>query len=166
MDTRALLRYVLSPWVLGGAFLIGVGLLCGSLLFLGATRPGYDAAAPATAIVNVIPLPTATSTAAPPTPSPEIAPTSPVPPGPGSGDISIGAFVQVAGTGGDGVRLRQEPGLNGEVRFLGLESEVFLVNNGPQQADGYTWWFLVAPYDEGVQGWAVSNYLVLVQNPD
>ena len=166
MDTRALLRYVFSPWVLGGAFLIGVSLLCGSLLFLGATRPGQDAAVPATAIVNVSPLPTATSTVAPPTPSPEITPTSPVPPGPGSGDISIGAFVQVAGTGGDGVRLRLEPGLNGEVRFLGLESEVFLVNNGPQQADGYTWWFLVAPYDESVQGWAVSNYLVLVQNPD
>lgn len=166
MDTRALLRYVLSPWVVGGAVLIGVSLLCGTILFLGATRPGQDTAAPATAIVHVIPLPSPTPTVTTPTPSPENTPISPVPPGVGSGDISIGAFVQVSGTGGDGVRLRLEPGLNGEVRFLGLESEVFQVKDGPRQSDSYIWWFLVAPYDESVQGWAVANFLVLVQNPD
>jgi len=61
--------------------------------------------------------------------------------------------------------LRSEPGLKGTVRFLGLEAEVFQVYDGPQQADGYTWWFLVAPYDANVQGWAVANYLNVVQNP-
>ena len=166
MDTRALLRYILHPWVVGGAVVIGVSLLCGSILFLGVTRPGGDTAPPATAIMHVIPLPSPTPTAPTSTPSPDVTPTSPISPGVGSGDISIGAFVQVAGTGGDGVRLRLEPGLNGEVRFLGLESEVFHVKDGPQQADGYTWWFLVAPYDESVQGWAVANFLLLVQNPD
>jgi hypothetical protein len=51
------------------------------------------------------------------------------------------------------------------VRFLGLEAEVFQVSDGPRQVDGYTWWFLVAPYDASVQGWAVANYLAVVQNP-
>jgi hypothetical protein len=165
MDTRALLRYVFSPGVVGGAVLLGVSLLCGLVLLLLVTRPGPDSTAPATAVVHVIPLPSATPVIPTPTPSPEQSPTSPVPAGPGSGNLSIGAFVQVTGTWGDGLRLRAEPGLNGEVRFLGLESEVFQVRDGPRQVDDFTWWFLVAPYDESVQGWAVANYLVLVQNP-
>jgi hypothetical protein len=88
-----------------------------------------------------------------------------VPLPPASEAISIGALVQVSGTGGDGLRLRAEPGLNSQVLFLGLESEVFQVSDGPRQADGYTWWLLVAPYDPTLSGWAVANYLVVVQSP-
>jgi hypothetical protein len=84
---------------------------------------------------------------------------------PAAGDIVIGDYVQVTGTGGDGVRLRSDPGLNGTILFLGLEAEVFQVSDGPRQVDGYTWWFLVAPYDNSVRGWAVANYLAEVQNP-
>jgi hypothetical protein len=79
--------------------------------------------------------------------------------------VAKGGFVQVIGTGGDGLRLRSEPGLNGEIRYLGLESEIFRVDDGPTMLDGYTWWLLVAPYDETVRGWAVSNYLKSVPNP-
>jgi hypothetical protein len=79
--------------------------------------------------------------------------------------IAIGAHVQIQGTGGDGLRLRSEPGLNGEILLLGSESEVFRVADGPVDTDGYTWWHLVGPFDETRQGWAVSNYLVVVQNP-
>ena len=165
MDVRVLLRYVLSPWVVGGAILLGVSLLCGSILALLATRPSPGSALPATAIVQVIPLPSATPTVATATLSADLTPTSPVPPGTGSGNITVGAYVQVTGTGGDGLRMRSEPGLNGVVRFLGLESEVFQVKDGPRQADGYTWWFLVAPYDASIQGWAVANYLVEAQSP-
>jgi hypothetical protein len=77
----------------------------------------------------------------------------------------VGAYVQITGTGGDGLRLRADPGLEGEVRFLALESEIFQVTDGPRQEGDYTWWFLVAPYDDKVKGWAVANYLTIVQNP-
>jgi hypothetical protein len=77
----------------------------------------------------------------------------------------VGAYVQITGTGGDGLRLRADPGLDGEVRFLALESEMFQVMDGPRQEGDYSWWFLVAPYDEKVKGWAVANYLTIVQNP-
>jgi hypothetical protein len=163
MDSKALVRYILSPWVIGGAIFIGVSMLCASIVMLQATRSERGSFPAATAIVHVIPLPSATPTPLPPTPTPEAAPTQPVPAA--SGNIVVGAFVQVTGTGGDGVRLRAEPGLNGTVRFLGLEAEVFQVSDGPRQVDGYTWWFLVAPYDASVQGWAVANYLAVVQNP-
>ncbi len=163
MDSRAILRYILSPWVVGGAIVIGVSLLCLAMVLLTAARPERGAFPTTTAIVQVIPLPSSTPTLPPPTPSPELTPTLPVPPA--SGNISVGAFVQVTGTGGDGLRLRSDPGLNGVIRFLGLEAEVFQVSDGPQQMDGYTWWYLVAPYDASVRGWAVANYLVEVQNP-
>jgi hypothetical protein len=77
----------------------------------------------------------------------------------------VDGYVQITGTGGDGLRLRTEAGLGSEVRFLGLEDEVFLIQDGPQNADGYVWWYLVAPFDETRRGWAVSNFLQVVQNP-
>ena len=86
-------------------------------------------------------------------------------PFPPAGVIATGAYVQITGTGGDGLRLRTEPGLNADVRILGAEAEVFLVQDGPRQVDGYTWWYLVGPYDSTRRGWAVSNYLAVVQNP-
>lgn len=90
-------------------------------------------------------------------------PTPPLPSAPGQ--FSIGALVQVFGTGGDGLRLRSQPGLDAEIEFLGLENEVFEINEGPVEADGYQWWYLSNPYDASKVGWAVANYLRSVQQP-
>jgi hypothetical protein len=79
--------------------------------------------------------------------------------------IGIGAFVQVSGTDGDGLRLRQGPGLGYEMQFLGLDGELFQVTDGPEEADGYTWWFVVGSYDETRQGWAAADFLSLVPAP-
>ncbi|RCK75504.1 MAG: hypothetical protein ANABAC_0795 [Anaerolineae bacterium] len=78
--------------------------------------------------------------------------------------IQLGDSVQIYGTQGDGLRLRAKPGLEGEILFLAYEGEIFVVKDGPQQASGYIWWFLVAPYDENVKGWAVENYLKALEN--
>jgi hypothetical protein len=115
--------------------------------------------------LNVIPAPTATVPAPTMTVPPQLTPTSLVPPSPPPGVIAVGAYVQISGTGGDGLRLRTEPGLDNEVRILGSESEVFQVEDGPKDIDGYTWWYLVGPYDSSRRGWAVSNYLSVVQSP-
>lgn len=63
------------------------------------------------------------------------------------------------------MRLRTEPGLDGEIRVLGEEAEVFVVKDGPNEVDGFTWWFLESPSSRSRRGWAVANYLALVQNP-
>lgn len=164
MDWRAILRYLLNPWVIAAMGVLGVILFCASLVVLWVTRPAPSVPAPATAVLQVISLPTATPVLPTPTPPAEPTATSPVPPPP-PGEISIGAYVQVTGTGGDGLRMRGDPGLSGTVLFLGLESEVFQVKDGPRQLDDYTWWLLEAPYDTSVRGWAVSNYLKVVQEP-
>ncbi len=44
--------------------------------------------------------------------------------------------------------------------LLGTEAEVFKVEDGPMEADGYTWWYLVGPFDPDRKGWGVADYLV------
>lgn len=158
-------RYI-NFWVMVGAAAVALALLCVLIVSLWVIRPENGRETQSTAVLHVIPY--LSPTPVPVTPSP--AATEPIsedgiPPAPPPGDITLEAYVQVSGTGGEGLRLRADAGLQGEVKFLGLESEIFLVEDGPMQVDGYTWWFLVAPYDESVQGWAVSNYLVVAQNP-
>ena len=77
----------------------------------------------------------------------------------------VGAYVQVTGTGGDGLRLRDQPGLNGNVLLVASEAEVFRLEDGPVEMDGYTWWSLIGPFDETRRGWGVANYLEIIQNP-
>ncbi len=145
-----------------GAIIIGLGLLFFVLFLLNLTRPPRTPVGLVTAILAVIPAPT--ETPVPPTPEP-VTPTAipDVPPDPGG--IAIGTYVQVSGTGGDGLRVREGPGLGYEPQFVGLESEIFQTIAGPQEVDGYIWWHLAAPYDESINGWAVSNYLEVVDAP-
>jgi hypothetical protein len=84
---------------------------------------------------------------------------------PPSGDIVIGDYVQVSGTGGDGLRLHNSAGVSSEVRYIAIEAEVFIVKDGPIDVDGYLWWLLQDPYTDNAVGWGVGNYLVIVQNP-
>ena len=71
----------------------------------------------------------------------------------------MGELVEISGTGADGLRLRDAPSLAARILFLGLESEVFEVVQGPVVADGFSWWQLANPYDPDKQGWAVDSFL-------
>lgn len=165
MDFRDLSRWVLDPWVLLGAIGFGFLVLVAGLILLFVTRPPAAPPGISTAVITVISVPTATNIPPTATPASPETPTPSALPLPPPGDVSKGAFVQIVGTGGDGLRLRTEPGLDSEVRVLGAETEVFVVTDGPSQVDGYDWWYLESPSDRSRRGWAVSNYLSVVQNP-
>ena len=149
---------VFNVWTVLGA-LLAAGCLIGlTLMSIGWTSVRQ---APPQGFVpadlTIIPPSTATS---PPTATPLPSGTStPI------GQIGIGAYVQITGTEGAGLRMRREPGQAAETVFVGEESEIFEVKDGPQQADGYTWWYLVAPYDETRVGWAAADYLAGVPAP-
>ena len=72
---------------------------------------------------------------------------------------TIGELVEIYGTEGDGLRLRNAPGLDSTINILALENEVFEVRGGPEEVDGYVWWFLINPYDSTIQGWSVGNFI-------
>ncbi len=165
MEFRKIVGFFTDPWLVFGALGFGVALLAATLLLLSWTRAPQTPAAGSSALITVIAVPTPT----------EILPTSPPTatepaaatdlPNPPEGDIAIDAYVQVTGTGGGGLRLREGPGLDRTVRILGAEEEIFLVLDGPQQVDSYSWWYLEGPLDASRHGWAVSNFLRVVQNP-
>ena len=158
-----MLRWVINRvniWVIivsaliAGALIVLFGLL---VLFL----PIPTAQSPDTqAALVVIPAPSPTLT--PTHPVETLTPTRP----PSVGGISIGSYVQISGTEGEGLRLRSGPGTSNPPRLLGMDAEVFKVVDGPKMADDYTWWYLEAPYDPGRSGWAASKYLRVVNAPD
>lgn len=142
---------VLITLVIGAAVIAGVLLL----------RPAQvELTREATAVLTIVPAPTSTiggqmSLFATPTATqPALSITI--------DGIRVGLFVQIFGTGGDGLRLRREPGTNTDILFLGYESEVFKVVDGPKEADGFMWWYLTAPYDEKRSGWAASRFLRVI----
>jgi hypothetical protein len=150
---------LLNLWTILGALAVAGCLVLVTLIAIGWTRSrspetqGFVPAdltiiAPPTATVN----PTATST-----------PSGTVTPPPGQ--IGVGGYVQITGTEGQGLRIRSAPGLNSDTVFRGDESETFQVKDGPQTADGYTWWYLVAPYDSTRAGWAAADFLTVVPSP-
>ena len=158
------LRAVFSPWIIVGAIAIGLALVAGAFALLEYTRPVPAPPGPPTAEMAVIPAPTPT------VPIPTLPPASPtptmdVPPAPIPGVLSPGAIVQIIGTGGEGLNLRAIPGLESNIQYLGLESEVFTIVEGPVEKDGLVWWRLVGFYDETRSGWGASNFLEIVQVP-
>lgn len=145
-----------------GAIGFAVGFIIITLIVIGVTSPRLSPDVGfAPADLTVIPAPTHTpNVTAVPTIDPSL-----ITPTPAPDTISIGGYVQISGTEGEGLRIRSTPGLNGDTVFFGGESEVFIVRDGSQEADGYTWWYLVAPYDEARAGWAAADFLAVVPSP-
>ena len=156
-------RSIFSPWVIGGAILIALLLIVSTIGLLWLSRPVPAPGGAATAVLNVIRVPTSTPIPFVSTEDIEPLPTQTVQ-SDSSGEVRIGSTVRVIGTSGAGLRFRQQPGLSQGVRFLAKEEEEFVVKDGPQQIDGYTWWYLVNPEDETRWGWAVTDYLEATGN--
>jgi hypothetical protein len=155
------LRPFLTRTVIFGALGIAGILLIITLIVIGWTSPRFSPDVGfAPADLTMIPAPTHTPAATiPPTFDPNAAPEF------DPDTINVSGYVQISGTGNDGLRIRSAPGLNTETNFRGEESEVFLVKDGPQEADGYTWWYVVASYDETRAGWAAADFLAVVPSP-
>lgn len=159
MKLNNLRRYATRDVLLAG---LGLGVLfsvaAGLALFAYVPAPAPEAPQ---AALTWIPGPT--NTPVPPSPTPP--PTSTATPTLGpleAGQLGIGSFVQIVGTQGAGLNIRSQPGLSTEIQFLGYDAEVFEVREGPIEADGLTWWYLVTPVDASRAGWAAADYLSVV----
>lgn len=149
----------LNIWVFLVALVIAAALVGLAWFLVYSLPPPVQQTANPQAALTVIVAPT-------PTPSPTPVIFTPTPTNPPSvGGIAIGNFVQISGTDGQGLRIRSGPGTANPARFLGMDSEVFQVKDGPEMSDDFTWWFLEAPYDPNRSGWAASLYLEVVTAP-
>ena len=159
------MKRILNFKVLIAMLVIASMLLCGSLIYILLTRPAAASSpdlAAATSALAITPAPTSTPRPLPPTLTP-LPPTAMPSPTPAPGQIAVDVYVQPS-TGGAGLRVHTEPSLSADF-FSAFDSEVFLVAKGPEQADGYTWWYLTASYDSSRAGWAVQDYLTVITSP-
>ncbi|MCS6992356.1 MAG: hypothetical protein N2117_09635 [Anaerolineales bacterium] len=155
-------RSALTPRAFAGAILIALLLLALTFAWMSWSAPPPPDPAGMMAAMTLIPAPTGTPlpqipTVDPyaPTPTPTLAP----------GQLTTGMYVQIVGTGGVGLNIRSAPGLDASPRFMGFDTEVFLIQDGPRERDGYTWWYIVSNYDDGRAGWAASNFLEAMPSP-
>jgi hypothetical protein len=68
----------------------------------------------------------------------------------------------VTNTGGDGLRVRIESGLDSTPLFLATEGELFNIIGGPSLIDNHVWWEIESTVDKSRTGWAVQDYLQVV----
>ncbi|MCE5192541.1 hypothetical protein LLF88_01135 [bacterium] len=71
--------------------------------------------------------------------------------------LSIGAAVEVTGTGGDGVNVRSSPGTSEAIVGVEKEGASGIVLEGPTSASGFIWWRV--QWKDGLMGWSVDTYL-------
>jgi hypothetical protein len=157
------LKSFINPITLATTAILLVGLIIAGLaaIFLGRSQsPKIGATPQLTKIAAPTQTPENTPAAATPTPTATSIFFLP------DGVIGVGAYVQVTGTNGAGLRMRAEPGLAGTVNFTALDAEVFLVIDGPVDADGYTWWYLEAPYDKTRNGWSAGDFLTPIEEEE
>jgi hypothetical protein len=134
-------RYLRRPGISGSgwrrgqlALVVLVLIAVGSGAFMVLRARSQPSAAPATA--RTVPTVRIAATAIARTPSfPTITPS--VPPEP---VLAIGGSALIANTEGRPLRGRQDPGLESPVRASFKEGEQVTIQDGPVQADGYTWW--------------------------
>ncbi len=159
-------RLTLPPWLLlTGAVVIAVLLCVALVLIVKAFRAGRDATPTAeiTAAPGVVPTSTAISVIVATdvvTPTRTIELPGLVTPSPVVfTEIAPGAQVVVNGTLGQGLNLRASYSTSARLVGSAKDGNVLTVLEGPQEADGYTWWKVKTA--EGKEGWAAGKFLVL-----
>jgi len=152
---------VINGWVVLGSAITFAILLAIWAMVLWYFHPADDSIQPAKAVVTVIVGPTMTPIVTP-SPTGENA-------GQGTDNLqsglSVGTYVQISGTESAGLRLRIAAGIGSKTQFVALEGEVFEITAGPQEQDGYTWWYLVSPYDSSRSGWGASSFMAVISSP-
>jgi hypothetical protein len=109
--------------------------------------PIWPTVTPMGALATDVPEPTPEPTA-----GPTAEPTQPT-------AVGVGARVEVAGTAGQQLRVRQEPGLNTVTLKFVPDGTKFVVVGGPEQASGLTWWKV--DDQAGTVGWVAADYIRL-----
>ncbi len=150
------IKQMWNAWVGVGAVLFAV-LICGLIFIivwvLTPSPTGADVAAKA--VVTRLPAPTFT-------PVSEVTATPSVDENMLDG-IGFGMMVEIFDTGGAGLRFRAEPGIDANIQFVASDQEVFRVEGGPVEEDGFVWWYLISDTVNDRRGWAVASYLQRVE---
>lgn len=143
------------------AALLSLALLAGVTVLRGQPRAVVPVVEPTAAPTQPLPTPTGFGD---PTPTTVVTP-SPSPEPPPTDRLAIGGYAQVANTP-NGLRVRAEPSTS-SARVTSLaQGVVARIVEGPQEADGITWWKLEGTNaGEPFTGWCAGQFLVPAPPP-
>ena len=89
----------------------------------------------------------------------EITPSTPIP-----GVFTVGVKVEISGTGGDGLRMREGPGTDSQVLYLAREGEDCIILEGPRIDENLIWWKIQSLEEETKTGWSVQTYMITINS--
>lgn len=141
-------RTNIYQWGCLAALISGIALIVAGGIWLFTKPPASPSGAIPTAIVQTVTLTL-----------PSVSMPSPTPPATSLDGIGIGVRVQVVGTGTVGLSIRSDASTTAERRSIAEEGAIFLVTDGPKEADGLLWWFIKDEVDPNTVGWAAADYL-------
>jgi hypothetical protein len=146
--------------VLSNKGVTSTGLASPTPIFVVITNtPTLGASAPEEALEE---SPTSTPGVSETTPTEETPPTeATADENPGS-PIQIGERIVINGTEGAGLAVRQGPGLEYTYFFVANDGESYTVEDGPRVMDDYIWWYIVDPEDRDRSGWAVEDFMEVI----
>ncbi len=72
------------------------------------------------------------------------------------GNVGIGGRYTVYGAGSRGLNLRAAPGTGGQLLTTLVQGRDVTIMDGPVQADGFTWWYVVTTYSNEA-GWVAGE---------
>lgn len=159
-------RVALPPWALLTGLVAIIIILCvGLIMVVKAIRGGDGTPTPAPTATRLVlptftPAPVVTTDQTPPSPT-VVLPVGTPEETPAPTEIGPGAVVVVQGTLGSGLNLRAEPSTAARLVTNVREGTSLTVIEGPEDADGYTWWQLRTA--SGQEGWGAANWIVLQQ---
>lgn len=144
-------RANIYQWGCLAALISGIALVIAGGIWLFTKPPASPSGTIPTAIVQTVTLTVSVPNLASPTSLPAI-----------SDGIGIGIRVRVSGTGDVGLSIRADASTTAERRAIAEEGKIFLVTDGPKEADGLVWWFIKDEGDPNSVGWAAADYLTPV----
>jgi hypothetical protein len=77
--------------------------------------------------------------------------------------ITPGYYASIANTDGLGLTIRGGPSTQNVIVTVAEEGTIVFILGGPEEAENFTWWQL--RLDNGLEGWAVANYLEPAPEP-
>lgn len=144
-------RTNIYQWGCLAALVSGIALIIAGGIWLFNKPPASPAGAIPTAIVQTVTLTVPSINMPSPTPLTSV-----------TNGIGIGVRVQVNGTGTVGLSIRSDASTQADRRSIAQEGTIFLVTDGPKDAEGLVWWFIKDEVDPNIIGWAAADYLLPV----
>jgi len=71
----------------------------------------------------------------------------------------VGDTVKIYGTENQGLRVREDPGLDKYIKYIAKEGDLYRITDGPFNLDDFMWWRIQSLKTPGSEGWSVENFL-------